>query len=199
MTLAEGAVMSLALIVPMTSVRLGTVEFMRPEPDPATYGRVTNPDRYRVVVDEAEALVTKLVAGFDVTQGRGTTTVDFQEWIGAVLPTVRLVPRQGVPITFAWTSFPGVLARFGSCRESFPSCGCDACDENPVGEAERLIRLTETAVDGRYEEELTRRRLRCSFAGTWGNKSSVSRLRRGEWRRYGDRGVHRWPPWPARG
>ena len=168
-------------------------------PAPEAYGRVTNPDRYRVVVDAAQSLLRRLVETYDVVQSPGSTTTDFPEYRGPSLDTIRLVPRRGVPLIFALSPFPGVMVRFGNLgQEAFPGCGCDACDEQPDQEIQRMTRLVEAAIDGGYEEDLTRRRLFSSFVGPWGNQRSESRLRRGEWRRYGDRGLRRWPEWPHR-
>ena len=168
-------------------------------PDPGSYGRVTNPDRYRVVADAAEALVGRLVGEFHVVRSIGDVATDFPDWRGPERETVRLVSVQGAPITFLTTSFPGVVIRFGTWgHEPFPSCGCDACDENPVQEIERMVRLVETTVAGGYRERMTRRWLWRSFTGTWGSQESRSRLHRRERRRLGDRGIHDWPPWARR-
>ena len=48
--------------------------------------------------------------------------------------TVRLQPSSGTGarLTVAFTTFPGLLVRFGKWHvEAYPSCGCDACDEQP--------------------------------------------------------------------
>lgn len=168
-------------------------------PEPEAYGRVTNPYRYRAVVDAAQSLLRRLVETYDVVQSPGDTTTEFPEYRGPSLDTIRLVPRQGVPLIFALSPFPGVLVRFGDLgQEAFPGCGCDACDEQPDQEIQRMTQLVEAAVDGGYEEELTRRTLFVSFVGPWGNQHSERRLRRGQWRQYGNRGLRRWPEWPHR-
>jgi len=51
-------------------------------PDPSAYRRVTNPDRYRVVTDAAEALVGRLVGEFDVVTSIGDVAADFPYWRG---------------------------------------------------------------------------------------------------------------------
>lgn len=175
----------------------GGMEIDRPDED--AYGRVTNPKRFQVVVDEAMALISKLVEVFDVAGTTGDTAVDFPSWQDAPAETIRLVPREGAPLAFLITDFPGVAVRFGEWgREGFPSCGCDACDEQPADVIERMNRLVEAAVEGRYEEELTKRKLFNSFNGSWGSQSSEGRLDRGEWRNYGQPGAHTWSRWPRR-
>ena len=137
----------------------GGVEFDRPDED--AYGRVTNPERYQVVADAAIALISDLVRAFDVEETSGQSVVDFPTWQVTTAETVHLVPREGAPLAFLITDFPGVAVRFGEwTREAFPTCGCDACDEPPTDVIEKMNDLVEGAVGGRYEEELTKRRFR---------------------------------------
>ncbi|MBM3696080.1 MAG: hypothetical protein FJW79_09140 [Actinobacteria bacterium] len=180
------------------------------EPEPEAYGRVTNPERYRVVVDAAETLVRQLVDTFDVTTSAGDAAADFPTFRGAIGGTIRLVPGLGVPLVFAFTPFPGVLIRRGEGEvEAFPSCGCDACDEPPAEVIGAMTDLVQTAVDGCYEEVLFRRPLLRSFLSRFAHlsgrrRASFGYLRRR--RRFG-RGVGRQPtrrvvrlgpPWPRR-
>ena len=167
-------------------------------PDPDAYGRVTDPERYQVVADAADTLIGELVDRFDVEKTYGTSEEDFPEWTEAAVVTVRLTPSAGAPLVFMITDFPGVAVRFGLwTREAFPFCGCDACDEQPAEVIERMRELVEAVVEGRFAEDLTKRRARSTFSGSWGSSSRERRLRRGEWRTYGQLGTHRWPPWPA--
>jgi hypothetical protein len=168
-------------------------------PDPEAYGRVTNPYRYRVVAEEAKALISRLAEAYDVVRSVSAAEVDFPECKGSGRDTIRLVPSQGVPLTFALTDLPGVFVGFGSWgQETFPDCGCDACDEQPAEVVRRMTELVETAIGGGYEEELTKRVLRRSFVGQWGRSARETRLKRGEWQHHGQLGTHRWPQWPRR-
>jgi len=172
------------------------VEFDGPDAD--AYGRVTNPERFQAVVDAAETLIGELVDRFDVEKTYGTSAEDFPEWHEAAVTTVRLTPSVGASLVFMITDFPGVVIRFGGwAREAFPVCGCDACDERPAEVIRRMRDLVEAVFEGRLEEELTKRRARSTFSGSWGRSSRERRLRRGEWRTYGQLGTHRWPSWPA--
>lgn len=175
----------------------GGVEIDRPDED--AYGRVTNPERFQEVVDAAVALIGKLVEEFDVVQTPGSSAIDFPNWPDAPAETIRLVPREGTPLAFLITDFPGVGIRFGEWEtKAFPTCGCDACHEQPSEVAQKMSDLVEAAVGGSCVEELTKRKLLRSFAGSLGTASSKSRLERGEWRRLGQPGVHKWPPWTRR-
>jgi hypothetical protein len=190
-----GAVNSIAELLP--GRQAGAVEIDRPDED--AYGRVTRPERYQVVANAATVLINTLVEVFDVEATSGSSAVDFPDWQEAPIETVRLVPPAGAPLAFLITDFPGVLVRFGEWgREAFPGCGCDACDEQPTAVIERMSRLVEAAVEGRYEEEMTKRKLRYSFAGAWGGESHDGRTEPGERRRHGPPGAHKWPPWPKR-
>jgi hypothetical protein len=49
-------------------------------PHPDSYGRVTNPERYAVLHDEARSLIESLVTSYDVTAVSGDVAIDFPEW-----------------------------------------------------------------------------------------------------------------------
>jgi hypothetical protein len=173
------------------------VKFDRPDDD--AYGRVTNPERFGRVVDATRSLVQILEATYDVEVHH--TVGGFQ--IGSNNlgepdgETLHLVPREGAPIPIAITGLPGLVIRFGEWGvERFPTCGCDACDEQPESEIERMAELVNAVVAGRYEEELTRRSLRTSFSRPWGSSSSEVRLEKRESEEYGQPAVHCWAKWP---
>ena len=57
------------------------------------------------------------------------------------------------PITLSFTTFPGLSVRLGRWyTDSFPTCGCDACDETSEGERKRLENLVEALTAGRFRE-----------------------------------------------
>ena len=176
----------------------GGVELSLP-PDPEAYGRVTNPERYSVVVDRARRLIDRLVERFDVSREDGNVSVAFPRWRGVEGEPVLLQPAQGAPIAFMITEFPGVVVRFGHWgEEGFPSCGCDACGEDPAEVIDRLERLVDANVRGQYSERLTRRWLWVSFSGEDGSEWSRGRVFRSQRRYLGGRGRHEWLPWRAR-
>ncbi|MGI8516956.1 MAG: DUF6226 family protein [Acidimicrobiia bacterium] len=169
------------------------------QPDHEAYGRVTNPERYQAVVDTARGMIADLVKTFQVELTPGDRSLDFPDWNASVEEVNRLRPSQGAPLTFMFTEFPGVVVRVGGwCVEAFPACGCDACNEPPGEVVERLSELVGAAVEGSYEEELTKRTLTYTYGGRWGSSSSEKRLDRGEWKRHGVPAAHRWPAWPKR-
>jgi hypothetical protein len=172
------------------------VEFDRPDDD--AYGRVTNPERFGRVVDAARSLIQLLGTTYDVEvqHTAGGFQIGSNNWGEPDGEMVHLVPREGAPISTAITGFPGVAIRFGEWGvEGFPTCGCDACDEQPESEIERMDEIVNAVVAGHYEEELTRRSLRTSFSGPWGSSSSETRLEKRESEEYGDTAVHRWSRW----
>ncbi|MGH8924983.1 MAG: DUF6226 family protein [Acidimicrobiia bacterium] len=167
------------------------------QPDQEAYGRVTNPERYRAVVDAARAMIANLVKTYHVESTPGSRNVDFPDCAASSEEVTQLRPSQGVPLAFLFTEFPGVVVRIGDwCVEAFPACGCDACNESPREVVERLSDVVGAAVEGSYEEELTKRTLTYTYSGRWGSTSSEKRLDRGEWKRHGVPAVHRWPAWP---
>ena len=170
-------------------------------PHPDSYGRVTNPERYAVLHDEARSLIESLMTTYDVVAEPGELAVDFPEWKGAAGEVVRLVPAEGTAVSLVFTDFPGVVVLLGEWgREGFPSCGCDACDEKPNDVIVRMREWIESAVAGEYEETLTRGWLGRGSAVTHvpGSWSSTSRLGPAEGRHLGKPGSHKWPPWPRR-
>lgn len=194
----------LAVHRPCIRLRLGhlgvhavTVDFHLPDDD--AYGRVTNPGRYQEVVDATRIMIDELVATYEVESTAGIPNVDFPDSQGPATDVVRLHPREGAPLAFMFTDFPGVVVHAGElCVQAFPACGCDACDESPTEVIERLERLVRAVVEGRYAEELTKRTLSYSLAGEWGSSSSEERLQRGEWSRHGSLGPRQWPSWTKR-
>jgi hypothetical protein len=132
-------------------------------PPEEAYGRVTNSERFASLHDVAKRMADELCGRFAVSRIVGDE-VD-EELIGTSLdrgmtlarPTVRLVPEHAdqAGIVVAFTRFPGLRVRFGPWHtRSFPECGCDACDETPEGEAERLRWHMTNVAEGRYRETL---------------------------------------------
>jgi hypothetical protein len=178
------------------------MDWIGPSPDapyPDSYGRVTNPQRYAVLHDEARSLIESLVTTFDVIAEVGNVEVDFPEWKGPPGEVIRLKPSNGAPVAFLFTDFPGVVIRFGEWRtEAFPVCGCDACDEKPDDVIFRMRTMIELVVAGGYQEVLTKRSLRQSFDWPQGLSITERRVGRVERRRLGQPASHKWQPWPRR-
>ena len=70
-----------------------------------------------------------------------------------------------VCVTIAFSSFPGIHARFGKwTTDAYPGCGCDACDETAGSEIERLNDMI---------HNVTRGRRAAGFARPWANHALV--------------------------
>ncbi len=117
-------------------------------PDDA-YGRVTDPERFRPLHVAADGLLAELVRDFEVDRTDGLD-VDpaLSSVYGEHLRTSRLTPQSptAASVTISWSAFPGVHVRLGGGRmHAFPTCGCDACDED-ADEAIQLLREVVLAV-----------------------------------------------------
>jgi Family of unknown function (DUF6226) len=168
------------------------------EPPPEAYGRVTNPERFELVVAEARLLVDELATRYDVRREAGSPAEDFPQLsFDPDDEVVRLVPTQegAGPLAVRYTRFPGVFTRMGhAVVEAYPSCGCDACSEDPTGLIAELRRDVDAYVTGGMTETISRN----AHEHHLGSGSGWSRLDHGEWRRYGPLGTTHWLAWAAR-
>lgn len=125
-------------------------------PDEA-YSRVTEPERFRPLHNWALEAVERLQTEHEVILEEGTGMDAELERSTLARPTMKLTPRQEscAPITIAFTDFPALEVRVGRwVTDRFPSCGCDACDEMPEEEFERLTELLSDVVAGRFWESM---------------------------------------------
>lgn len=137
-------------------------------PSPEAYGRVTDPERFAVVVERAAGLVARLERDYRVARGPvgpddlGPMLTASALWVARLVPDT---PR-AAPLTLAATPFPGVIALFGrTCLTSYPSCGCDACEEDPARLSEELGADVDDLVEGRFSEAVCRGVTRYAFVG----------------------------------
>ncbi|WP_308797422.1 DUF6226 family protein [Agromyces silvae] len=168
-------------------------------PDADAYSRVTDPERFRVLQPFVLAVLADLEAEFNVRrEPAGTFSGGAAEHVRWSDP-VRLVPAdaKAAPLTVAFTSFPGVLVRFGEATDVvLPFCGCDACDDLVQHLVEDLRFHVEALVTGGFAEWHDAKGAGHRFAvGAWGTNSSftpsddpptISPFR------------HDWAPWPLR-
>lgn len=118
-----------------------------PPPDEDAYGRFTNPERFRAVVDAASAPVSELVDSFDVEVLAGSSAVDFPGWSDGSAETIRLVPAVGAPLAILITDFPvcssdsargearhsrGVVAMHATSSHKRRSSGCTNSSRPPL-------------------------------------------------------------------
>lgn len=182
---------------------------------PDAYSRCSNRERFAPLHAYAERAVARLASGYDVevssssVRSVGLGPASFV----ATRDPLTVTPRspKASRLSFEFSSFPGLLVHYGRWHvASFPSCGCDACDEQFETEAIRLDELIGHVVAGRLLEELRRpwlgeAWLSESFIGTatWGFPGAGSggvappalarSIRRGRVERV------RWEPWAASG
>ena len=174
-------------------------------PPEEAYSRVTNAERYRMVVDRARALLDELEATYVVRREVGARrhwtgqTCGHGDWPPKDAELVRLVPDGSAAgaLNVAFTDFPGVELAVGHFSSlALPDCGCDACDDSPTDLVRDLDEFVAVFVNGQLVEELRRR----SASTTIGRSGrDWSRLDRGEWRSMGPLGTTTWAAWPLRG
>lgn len=132
----------------------------RVEPPDEAYSRVTNPERFRPLHDAMLEMLNALEARFDVEREQGYGLDDELEdternRVTLARPTIALKPTdpEAASVTIVFTDLPGLHIRFGRWfTDSFPSCGCDACDESAEGEIERATELIDSVTSGGFRE-----------------------------------------------
>ena len=127
-------------------------------PPPEAYSRVTDAERFRPLHPAMLEIISRLENDFEVerTEGYGLDE-ELERGLELAGPFVRLSPRDpdAAPITVAFSTFPSLYVRFGRwCKEPFPDCGCDACDESADGEIERLKEMVDDVTAGRFREAI---------------------------------------------
>lgn len=175
------------------------------EAKPADYSRVTEPGRYAVLHETAEALLDKLAAQYVVERRESQEALDPAK---APVRVVRLIPHTpaAAPLAIAFTDFPGVILRLGRWyEESFPACGCDACGEQP----DDLVADLRTQVDAHVEGGLWER-VRRGMTSSWsetrligpdfssGRSAPLDARDARAARRDGFAAPVQWAPWPRR-
>ena len=184
----------------------------REGPPDEAYSRVTNPERFLPLHEAALRLIKRLIADYDVemTEGYDLSVLGIGK-DRLARPSIALSPSDSAcaPITIAFDDFPGISARFGQWQENgFPSCGCDACDEDANGEIARMTRMFESIISGGFREAMKVPRF---FGDGWLEESSLTPS---GWRTFSKSRVNRtralemtggrlymeyeWKPWPRR-
>ncbi|MET8147348.1 DUF6226 family protein [Actinoplanes sp. NPDC049668] len=179
----------------------------RPRPNRYTT-RVTDPGRYHVVQEAAEALLDELTEGYVVGRREGKEPVG-TEADAEIARTIRLIPRSPAagPLSIALTEFPGVVLRLGRWfYEPLPECGCDDCDEDPEELVTALRRLVAAHVEGglweRVRRGLSRSWLETRLIGPGlkvSRRAPIDSAEARAARREGFAAPVRWEPWPRRG
>lgn len=174
------------------------------DPPEEAYGRVTDAERFRLLHDVALSIIANLETRFDVEVQRGLDDDDGGSGeTPSVIDRVSLTPAdpRAAPIVFRFTDFPGVRVRFGEWQDvAFPTCGCDACAEDPT-DVEADLRLWVDAVtSGHFVEWWNGFDLQhvVTFADGSFQSGRTPALDRAEERRLGTPRTHHWGAWPER-
>jgi hypothetical protein len=178
-------------------------------PPPEAYSRVTNAERFRPLHSFIVGLISRLEADFDVDRLDGYGLDDELERVDLVRPSIKLLPRDpgAAPIVVAFTAFPGLVVRVGRwLTDTFPGCGCDACDETADGEAARLTQMVDSLTAGRFCEAIWvppvgdgwQESEFWSPSGRFSSRSSVDRSRARQVLAGSHRLALEWRPWPPR-
>jgi hypothetical protein len=129
-------------------------------PPEDAYSRVSDSQRFAPLHVVADSLVEWLQANFDVKVEESLTVADdLLHSQSDIIRAVRVSPqdRAAAPLTFVLTKFPGVLLHAGALHDyHFPSCGCDACDDDIEDLAEQLEWTVRAVIAGDYLERLVR-------------------------------------------
>jgi hypothetical protein len=165
--------------------------------DDERYGRVTNPERYRILHGAASRSLADLELRYVVSRqtGAGLDTSLIDE--PSTIAVERLLPEDpsAAPITIAFTDFPGVIVRFGRWHvEAFPACGCDACDESPERLVDLLVDELNAVAAGDFSETQTTYKFEGSGSG-WAARAYDEEPDSQSLRPPPDTG---WRPWPGR-
>lgn len=127
-------------------------------PDEDSYSRVTNPERFLPLHDFTLKLVEKLKSSYDVKYEEGLASDNAPiHNITLARPSIRLTPQNenAAPLVFRFSTFPGVVIRFGLWEEKvFPACGCDACAETVERNLEDIEEHVKSVVNGNFKESI---------------------------------------------
>jgi Family of unknown function (DUF6226) len=122
------------------------------------YPRITEPSRYGVLHQVAEALLDELTDRYVVAR-RDTKEPLVAEPGAPIVRVTRLVPHcpAASPLAILFTDFPGIVLRLGRWFEDrLPACGCDECDERPSELAADLQAHVAAHVEGGLWERVHR-------------------------------------------
>lgn len=121
----------------------------------------THPERFRPLHEVGDALISHLVASYDVEVAQWSRRARRRSAAAAeVVRTTELRPRarRAAPLTIAHTTFPGVVVHAGVLLDvTYPVCGCDACDDTWQAQASDLEWLVGAVTAGRFREWVARR------------------------------------------
>jgi hypothetical protein len=185
-------------------------------PPHETYSAVHHSERFAPVVTVAEALVAYLDRTYDVVVEDISGLAQERELKYSITPEITRARRvleitpgrdDAAKLMVVLTDFPSVELRAGVFfEEAFPDCGCDACDEEWSGCADRLEETVLAVARGAFSESLRMGRVETLLGLPGNGRSSSCRLK---YLPYSDAYIDRarrllkplragWQPWPQR-
>ncbi len=148
-------------------------------PPEDSYSVLSNLERFRPLHAIAEALIDALVADYDVVvEDDVSLASDLMHPRDDVVRAVRVTPADPVaaPLTFVLTDHPSVLIHAGLLHDFFyPTCDCDACDENWERAADSMEWDVGAVVDGGYSESADDVAVAFRLVGSDGSRSGTGR------------------------
>jgi hypothetical protein len=169
------------------------------------YPHTTDPKRFAVLHDAADALLDELAERYVVERRETKELLGADE---ALVRTVRLIPRTpaAAPLAIAFTGLPGLRVRLGRWwTQTLPECECADCVEDPAPLVDELRTQSTALIEGGLWE-----RVRRGVSGSWfetrligeGFKSAREGLLSARAARQARRGgfalAVQWAPWPRR-
>lgn len=172
------------------------------DPPPEAYGRVTNPERFAVLHDEADLVIADLTARYRAeARELDPLSRDHEASSPSLLRVVRLEPSADdcAPLTITYSTFPGLAVSAGWWRQmSYPDCGCDACDTQPDEVVQEFRRHITAITEGGFSEAIEGRWQITEFQGVGGSETSRQKLTRTRAQELGGSQRVDWRPWPPR-
>lgn len=174
-------------------------------PLPSEDSRVTDVARFAVLHDAAESLLTSLDRGYLVERRESKEQASDD---GPLVRTVWLVPHTPAAATLAvgFSDFPKIILRGGRWyQHTLPSCGCDACGDDPEILVTELRTHATALVEGGLWE-----RVRRGVGGSWSEtllvgpdfrasqQAPLTAAEARAARREGLAAAVQWAPWPSR-
>lgn len=124
-------------------------------PPTETYSVDTHPERFAPVHVVADALIEHLADTYDIQVTHNPAHANDFVHQRDFLRVTCLTPSDpsAAPLTFGFTAYPGVIVHAGLLHDFlYPICGCDACDDTAVGQAELLEQQVLAVAAGNYRE-----------------------------------------------
>lgn len=179
-------------------------------PSSESYSHTSNLQRFSPLCQVAEALVKWICERYKVRcfedPGLPAHLRVRDEY---VVRSVRLFPEDSkcAPIGVVVTNFPGIHIQLGTLYQaSFPSCGCDACDEDVPGLLDELEEQIDAVLTGNFVELLNLKAQRLAHQFTVEGLGFAEQSRgiddisptQLSWARAAIPPGNHWAPWPAR-